>query len=152
WDVATGQRYAQVEQQARLNWDPLALSPDGRTLAVVDHGNNVCLHEVPAGRRLHKLPYAGVAPYGADYPPAFAPDGRTLAASGPESLFVWDVATGRLRHEIQDCRGPVAFSPDGQHLACGTRERIRLFEAATFKEVRAFEAYEDEVFSLAFSA
>src|SRR5207248_445869 len=71
---------------------------------------------------------------------------------GPRSLFFWDVASGRLLHEVKDCRGPVAFTPDGKHLACGAAGAIRRFDPATYREVRRREGHPDYVIALAFSA
>jgi WD40 repeat protein len=60
------------------------------------------------------------------------------------------IGTLRLRHP-----GPatnVVFAPDGKSLAsCGHDSLIRLWDAATGKEIRRFEGHKDDVDGLAFS-
>jgi WD40 repeat protein len=66
---------------------------------------------------------------------AFDPTGRWLAVAAPDStIFIWDVTTQQVLHEID---GPgarvaaVAFSPDGRLLAAGCDDHtIRLWDAA----------------------
>src|SRR5262249_7541741 len=142
WDTTTGKRIAEVVQEV-FDAEVLALSPDGKTVAVVGDWGHLYLHEVPSGRLLHKLPPAGERPFMHHHWPAFAPDGRTVVTAGHRSLFFWDVAAGKLRRELKGCRGPVAFSRDGKYLACGDESAIRLFEAATLREARRFEDYSD---------
>jgi WD40 repeat protein len=54
---------------------------------------------------------------------ALSPDGKVLAASGPEQVHVWDVHTGKLlcRLGLRDVRC-LAFSPDGKALAAAARD------------------------------
>ena len=55
----------------------------------------------------------------------FSPDGLCYATiRSPGSVGIWDVATGKLRHSINDIDGVVqtlAFSPDGTKLAIGVQ-------------------------------
>ena len=151
WDTATGKRYARIDQETTF-WNPLAVSPDGKTLAVSGRDEFLHLYDLPSGRPLYKLPPPDKIPYHGYYAPAFTPDSRTLIASGPRSLFFWDVTSGKPRHEVKECRGPVAFTADGKHLACGAESAIRLFDLASLKEIRRFDPYEGEALSLVFSA
>lgn len=59
---------------------------------------------------------------------AFSPDARTLAASGPRGVQLWDLATGQNRLTLPT-RSPeaVAFSPDGRTLAIGTDGSVGLW-------------------------
>jgi WD40 repeat protein len=84
--------------------------------------------------------------------PALSPDGRTLVASTPTSLCVWDAADGKLRREIPGGQGQVVFSADGKYLVSGDRKAIRLREVDSLWEVRRFEGRHDGVAPLAFSA
>jgi WD40 repeat protein len=150
WDTTTGRKYAQIAKQPSY-WNPFAISPDNKMLAVAAHDTHLYLYELPSGRQVHKLPPAGELSFSVHYAPAFAPDGKTLLTSGPKSLFVWDVTTGKLRHEVKDCRGPVAFTADGKLLACGDSDGIVLFEAATLRKVRRFDPPSSSPLALAFS-
>jgi WD40 repeat protein len=147
WDAATGQRLCQLLE---VPGGPPAVSADGKLLAFFAVTGELCLYELPGGRLLHKLPLGPLGP-GLPIGLVFAPDGRTLAACGRQSLLLWDVATGKLLRRVEDCRGHTAFSPDGKFLACGDWDTIRVFDAATLREVRRCEANGARVEVLGFS-
>jgi Flp pilus assembly protein TadD len=82
---------------------------------------------------------------------AFSPDGRTLAVGCVGGVFLWDVATPRLRHLLREAStaGDLAFSPDGTRLAvanvsgwAGAGAGVRLWDAVAGKPVGAFLAAE----------
>lgn len=65
---------------------------------------------------------------------AFSPDGRSVAASSPAVVRVWDVSTGRTRHSFTGHPDPqgVAFGPDGRTLAAvGLGGQVRVWDLAT---------------------
>ncbi len=110
----------------------LALSPDGKTLAVGgDSSPTVWLYDVttrketrilkPTGEN-DELPSRGglVVPFRSSSPPIFSADGRLLASPGRGTLDIWDVVTGRrIGHfalpENRAVRSAV-FTPDGQSI------------------------------------
>lgn len=66
----------------------------------------------------------------------FTPDGRTLAGSSGEAVFLWDWSGREPPHEIQRKASVRAISPDGRYLALSdalydlrTRELVREFPA-----------------------
>jgi WD40 repeat protein/tRNA A-37 threonylcarbamoyl transferase component Bud32 len=97
---------------------------------------------------------------------AFAPNGQTLAsASSDRSVILWDVKTGQKqlslpRHPSSvDC---VAFHRDGLRLATACTElmpvnggklegTIRLWDAATARELLSFKAHKSKLSSVAFT-
>ncbi len=77
--------------------DAVALSPDGKTLAVPAGDGRVQLWEVATGKVRHTF-------VGHRYSPlalAFSPDGRLLATSAVDGLLIWDVA-GELARPAAD--------------------------------------------------
>lgn len=140
WDPTTGRSTGHVTDQRS---DAVALSPDGKLVAVSGFQRLVVLH-LEDRREVMRI---DVSPM--DYSPpsfpaiTFSPDGRQLVTVGRATraravdggrlglVQSWDVATGR---EVQRFEGlsigdfpvairgffSIAFSPDGRHLAAGT--------------------------------
>jgi RNA polymerase sigma factor (sigma-70 family) len=127
--------------------DRLALSPDGRTLAVASE-RSVRLWDATAGTKGRLLEGSGRCGS-----LAFSRDGKTLAGGTFEGTFqLWDTATGeRLLKPPTGHEGAVravASSPDGKTLATycagdgaagGDGGAIRLWQASTGKEIRRWQ-------------
>ena len=68
------------------------------------------------------------------------------------SLHTPTHAQEAVSHRLPGWVGAVAYSPDGRLLATGSSDHVvRLWEAATVKEVAAFQGHSDYVASVAFS-
>ena len=109
----------------------LALSPDGKTLAVGDWGEEVHLWDVSAGKLQTSLP--GHGRFGSTV--SYNPNGKTLASVGKNEIVkIWNLETGQLqsKFEVEEWHKTAAFSPDGATLAIGGRT-LRLLEVATGK-------------------
>jgi WD40 repeat protein/DNA-binding SARP family transcriptional activator len=117
-----------------------ALSPDGRTLAVLDDNGFISLIDTKTLRLLRKPFSAGTdetTGFGASAVPgsihalAFSPDGRTLAVGGsksgatttPSNLALVDTRSGRIRTHVESAAtvltADVVFSPDGKTILTG---------------------------------
>ncbi|MFJ5712297.1 DNA-binding protein [Streptomyces sp. NPDC093105] len=136
WDVRTHRRtHTHAHSPARAGAQPgdeesapwTALSPDGRTLALLEE-DGVRLLDVRTGRGAGRLPVPSAMSA------KFGPDGRTLLVQSwgkqfddPADVQVWDVARRRqllafplgAQETVQDS----AISPDGRWLALCTDER-----------------------------
>jgi WD40 repeat protein len=117
WDVATNSLIVAVDGSPPPFFDvSVALSPDGRMLAVGGFGRVVRLWDVRTGRLLLELDQGGNGAFTLE----FSPDGQTLAISGFEPVAsVWDVATGiRIGPQLTagDRRTMIDLSPDGRLL------------------------------------
>ena len=129
-----------------------ALSPDGKTLAIVDERSAVRLVEPLTGKEVRLLSAGVSGPYTAL---AFSSDGKKLAATGRrDRIYLWDVATGRelcrIDIGVEVSLPMITFSADGNFLAlAGTRpigssrldppERALAWEASTGKALGSFE-------------
>jgi RNA polymerase sigma factor (sigma-70 family) len=84
-------------------------------------------------------------------------DGTALVTQsyyGEGSVFVWDLATGRMLHQFPghyEENGAVALSPDGKTLARGQGGVIHLHDLGSGKEVRKLMSPLDDTQGLAFS-
>jgi WD40 repeat protein len=114
----------------RVPTQALALSPDGRLLAIgQEHAARVW--DVATGKRV-----GPALPHGkAVLAMAFSPDGRRLLSGSVEGeARLWDLATGKCLYELphREHVRAVAFSLDGTTLLTGSSDRTaRLWDAAT---------------------
>jgi len=134
WDVSTNQELGKLKHSDALS--AVVFSPDGKTLACATRETTVKLWDVETKQELS--PFKGHL--GSVSAVAFSPDGKTLAsASWDSAVKLWDVSTRQelstLQHEgvVLD----VAFSPDGKTLATTGDNNVRLWLAATDREVAA---------------
>jgi RNA polymerase sigma factor (sigma-70 family) len=145
-----------------VNSKCLALSPDGRCLAMDMWGNKpphevrICdatTGEVRLRLTDHQKPVSCVA---------YSPNGKTIATAGDEAVIrLWDAATGKLLLRLdghkpvdgyRDNMLAVAFSPDGKQLVSGGIDQtVRLWDVAAGKEVRRLGEHKGGVLGVAFT-
>jgi WD40 repeat protein/DNA-binding SARP family transcriptional activator len=127
WDATTGQIVRGFPNDG-VEIYGLALSPDGRTVALGFANGDVTLWDVAGGEKIHHLSgHAGIA-----YGMAFSPDGRFLATSAFDQLAkLWDVENGQEMATFYGNRSnifEVAFNPDGTRLVtAGGDGTFRMF-------------------------
>ena len=94
----------------------LALSPDGRTLAIESADYHLHLRDLASGKT-RKLRYTQ-AERGPSAP-VFSPDGRLLVFGTGNNIRIWDMETGLEKRVLRGSTGHIMslrFLPDGQHL------------------------------------
>jgi WD40 repeat protein len=153
WDLASGRELYRLQGFPSAG---LALSPDGKTLAVsrgAGDGPKLAVWDLPTRQRIRE--------FGADARPnlalAFSPDGKVLVAGdyaptavgaakavdGASSVRLWDVATGRQLRELKGHTGgvnAVALSPNGRTLVSASHDAtLRLWDPAAGKQVRKIQ-------------
>jgi WD40 repeat protein len=163
WDVATGRPLRHFLVPGMEHTACIALSRDGRTLAVGGSNGTVNLIDfvtgVPAQRLAgHREAVTALA---------FSPDGKLLASGtdfdfprrrGEENpICLWDVATGKQLRRLnghKDRVYKVAFAPDGKTLASGGGRydpTLRLWDVEAGTEVFARTGHGGELESVTFS-
>lgn len=150
WDVATRKGRPILSGRATKC---LALSPDGRTLALDSNTSDVFLLDIATEKVCRTL---------SPHPPghvavAFSPDGKTLVTGDHEgTVRFWDAATGKLRFKARghaDQVNCLAFAAEGKTLAtAGFDKRVKLWQTTTGRELLTLPAQKDRVRWLAFSA
>ena len=151
WDVTTGKLRRNPPAPSLIGTfvSPMAVSPDGRILAVVPHkwdamgvrlfDVKVLLWDLKTGKVIHELlptPQRQVMGiFGVRMSDvtslAFSPDGRTLACAyeGGGIIRLWEAATGQERKHFEGHRQLIrclAFSADGSLLATGSDDNTAL--------------------------
>jgi WD40 repeat protein len=140
----------------RSRWDAwIAASPNGKVIAGGPGSGaqpSVQLWEVATGRKLRAISEWENGQF------AFSRDGRWLGTADIQTglIRVWDVANERLVSPPPpghtDDITAVALSPDCKTVATASRDgTVRLWEAATGRELRVLRVHSGFVLSVAFS-
>ena len=152
WDAASGQ---ELQSSPGKSFSSLALSPDGKQIALASDGTNVKLVAASSGEELFSWP----AHTGRINALAFNPAGTRIAtASDDYKIKLWDLSTSAVRGQpattldIPDGVTALAFSPDGQTLAAGVNNgTVVVWDLASQKVSSTLRGHSDAVVSVAFS-
>lgn len=131
----------------------LALSPDGKTLAVGGMKGTEYLFDTSTGRLIASLTASPDPGYA--FKVAFSPDGKLLAVATYSGLQLWDIGTRRviIREQNSGTATDAAFSPDGAILAVGYSNTVKLWNVKTGQVISTLDAGsgDDLVTGMAFS-
>ena len=134
WDVTDLSRPRRLSQFE--GGQPMALSPDGRTVATIAYGGQAALWNVADPRRPVKMTTLSDGDGSKLEELAFSPDGQILATARYDKIFLWDMASPARPRLLRTLDAPVtypagdgpipfsqrdlAFSPGGTILASAT--------------------------------
>ena len=141
WDVISGRERRELFAVPQLSGDTIVrpwlfdLSPDGKLLAWTRHVGGplkrdpvikdpvIRLWDTSSGKEIRTFNLADETVWHKNI--LFSPDAKFLAARDEKGITVWEVATGKVLHRLQnklpddDYPMPLAFSPDSRLLAFG---------------------------------
>ncbi|HEY7155289.1 MAG TPA: WD40 repeat domain-containing protein, partial [Gemmataceae bacterium] len=159
WDAATGAQVRVLKHpRLRAGVSSLALSPNGRTLAVASAGE-VYLWDMKEGKPRRALARVGDGGEAIGLL-QFSPDGEQLAGAAGNVVCLWHTASGRLftpgPRETADALTAaitaVAASADGRLLATGGKDgRIDVWNLPARRLLRRLSGHAEAVAQLTFS-
>lgn len=149
-DVTAGETKARLEVPG-LDCQGMAISLDGRTVAVANYQNGFLLWDTVSGKyRAERHPVDPATCI------ALAPDAQTVAfGTVPGTVHLYDAATGARRFSFG---GPilrvehVAFSPDGRFVAAASRDRtIQIWDTTDGKPHAVLQGHRHPATHVSFS-
>ena len=149
---ATGVELLNLAEMDGVEFDSLALSPDGKYLATGASDGHVRVWESDTGQLLLDLSIQSSTVWGI----AFSPDGKLLATPGPDNTAkIWDAMTGKSRMTLaghsDEIRG-LAFSPDGTKLGTASADAsAKIWNLSTGEALITLTGHSDPLWAIAFS-
>ncbi|HTU19427.1 MAG TPA: serine/threonine-protein kinase [Gemmataceae bacterium] len=133
-----------------------AWSPDDRTLALSERFGTF-LASADTGQVVAELKQETWPKTQTAWPMAWSPDGKHLAAQGPDNAIQFWQADGRVHHALADYKAEItslAWSPDGKRLAttAAGEKRVLIWDAAKGERDRELGPFAAETQGVKWSA
>jgi WD40 repeat protein len=145
WDVNSGK----LLHGFKADMGGIAFSADGKLVAAGINRTTVKVWDVTSGTEHAQL--QAKEPLYATYL-TFSPDGKRLAAGGPQGVCIWDVTTRKELCRLADQHiGWLAFAPDGKTLAASGGSTIRLWDVDSVKRLLFPGMHDFQIASIAAS-
>jgi len=130
WDIERRQIMRRITiSPEEFSVSDLAVSPDGRRLAVASWGTKVKLLDTLTLETIGEIEHEKQI-----WRVNFSPDGKLLSAHGNEDVSVWDLGTRKRLWTAKTILGSPSsapFSPDGTWVACQVADGAVVFFNAT---------------------
>ena len=129
----------------------VTFTPDGTCLLAADHSGLVRIWNTTTWELEDRT--FDVGTHAIKVSITISDDGRIMATSTPGTgITLWDFPTGeKLRVMVGAEPWVLDFSPNGRTLASGTKHNVILWDVATGRQLRTFQAHSDAVLGVAFS-
>ena len=161
WDASSGELLRSFEESSTVmrpfNLSNVRWSPDGTRLAVLKADGALKVWRIEDGEEISAFqthdPIPGLFANGL----AWSPDGSLLATYANDSLVkLWDTEQWRLVHALENegdilinSLSPVdiaAFSPDGKRIAVGQGSSLRVWDAATGRQLVRWHPFPESTY------
>jgi WD40 repeat protein len=157
WNVVNSELrdHLSIEQEPFLQWDSLAFSPDGHTLAIgggqYHQAGEVLLWDIESKRIRATL--KGHTNQIRDI--AFSPDGQHIATVNYDrTVRLWDAYSARELAVVEDHQATlfsVAFSPNGRYLATSSADSMIIIRDPNLNALFHLKGHTDNVKCITFS-
>jgi WD40 repeat protein len=129
WDLESGTSLQAKAADGGINYEILAVSPDGATLAGGSYYGILSLWDTSTGENRRDLQVEGLPLRTL----VFAPHGQRLYAASTDGIRTWDLTTQSVAQSAINHLAVgqvISFSPDGKRLATLNEEEVIILDAS----------------------